>query len=118
MREKLSLKKNIHSLVKLKTDLILKEEILKLKESMQALPQEEKKYNGCCHYQALSRNLQKLGPDEISLILDSKTNEEIGEIWASMKEGDIAGTNEILGYGTTQRNKSFQDHNGGLRKSL
>ena len=49
------------------------------------------------HYLGIFKNLE---PDEISLILDSKTNEEIGLIWASMKEGDIA---ELMKYWATER---------------
>ena len=69
----------------------LKEEIIKLKESMQALPQEEK--TNTMDAATIKRYLEifkNLEPDEISLILDSKTNGEIGLIWASMIEGDIA----------------------------
>ena len=79
----------------------LKEEILKLKESMQALPQEEK--TNTMDAATIKRYLEifkNLDPDEISLILDSKTNEEIGLIWASMKEGDIA---ELMKYWATER---------------
>ena len=79
----------------------LKDEITKLKESMQALPPKEKTNTMDAatinHYLGIFKNLE---PDEISLILDSKTNEEIGLIWASMKEGDIA---ELMKYWATER---------------
>ena len=79
----------------------LKDEITKLKESMQALPPKEKTNTMDAatikNYLGIFKNLE---PDEISLILDSKTNEEIGLIWASMKEGDIA---ELMKYWATER---------------
>ena len=79
----------------------LKDEITKLKESMQALPPKEKTNTMDAatinHYLGIFKNLE---PDEISLILDSKTNEEIGLIWASMKEGDIG---ELMKYWATER---------------
>ena len=79
----------------------LKDQIAKLKESMQALPPKEK--TNTMDAATIKRYLEifkNLEPDEISLILDSKTNEEIGLIWASMKEGDIA---ELMKYWTTER---------------
>jgi len=79
----------------------LKDEITKLKESMQALPPKEKTNTMDAatikQYLEIFKNLE---PDEISLILDSKTNEEIGLIWASMKEGDIG---ELMKYWATER---------------
>lgn len=79
----------------------LKDEITKLKESMQALPPKEKTNTMDAatikQYLEIFKNME---PDEISLILDSKTNEEIGLIWASMKEGDIA---ELMKYWATER---------------
>ena len=79
----------------------LKEEIKQLKDSMQALTQKEEP--NTMDPATINRYLEmfkNLDPDQISLILDSKTNEEIGLIWASMKEGDIA---ELMKYWATER---------------
>ena len=93
--------KNIHSLGKLKTDLILERRNPQTQGKHAGLTTEEK--TNTMDAATIKRYLEifkNLEPDEISLILDSKTNEEIGLIWASMKEGDIA---ELMKYWATER---------------
>jgi len=84
----------------------LRQKIEQLKNSMQALtPKEETNKMEPATINRYLEMFKNLDPEQISLILDSNTDEEIGLIWASMKEADVA---ELMAYWATERKDRFK----------
>ena len=93
----------------------LRQKIEQLKDSMQALtPKEETNKMDPATINRYLEMFKNLDPDQISLILDSNTDEEIGLIWASMKEGDVA---ELMAYWATERKDRFKSIKEAFDKS-